>query len=76
MNDAETYDAIVVGGGKGGKTLAIYLARQNYKVALIERDPLMIGGVALTSPASPQKRSSPALDLFIPFGVPPSTALR
>jgi phytoene dehydrogenase-like protein len=33
MNDPETYDAIVVGGGKGGKTLAMYLARQNYKVA-------------------------------------------
>jgi 2-polyprenyl-6-methoxyphenol hydroxylase-like FAD-dependent oxidoreductase len=44
MNDPEPYDAVVIGGGKGGKTLAMYLARQNYKVALIERDPMMIGG--------------------------------
>ena len=42
MNDPEPYDAVVIGGGKGGKTLAMYLARQNYKVALIERDPMMI----------------------------------
>ncbi|MFI5223043.1 MAG: FAD-dependent oxidoreductase [Nitrospirales bacterium] len=41
MNDPEPYDAVVIGGGKGGKTLAMYLARQNYKVALIERDPMM-----------------------------------
>ena len=33
MNYPETYDAIVIGGGKGGKTLAMHLGRQNYKVA-------------------------------------------
>ena len=55
MNDPETYDAIVVGGGKGGKTLAMYLARQNYKVALIERDPLMIGGGCINVACIPTK---------------------
>jgi pyruvate/2-oxoglutarate dehydrogenase complex dihydrolipoamide dehydrogenase (E3) component len=44
MSDSEKYDAIVIGGGKGGKTLAMYLGKQKYKVALIERDPMMIGG--------------------------------
>ncbi|MBV9299747.1 MAG: FAD-dependent oxidoreductase, partial [Verrucomicrobia bacterium] len=44
MKHADPYDAVVIGGGKGGKTLAMYLARQNYKAALIERDPMMIGG--------------------------------
>ena len=39
MNDLGPYDAVVIGGGKGGKTLAMYLARQNYKVALIEATP-------------------------------------
>jgi pyruvate/2-oxoglutarate dehydrogenase complex dihydrolipoamide dehydrogenase (E3) component len=55
MNDPETYDAIVVGGGKGGKTLAMYLARQNYKVALIERDPMMIGGGCINVACIPTK---------------------
>jgi 2-polyprenyl-6-methoxyphenol hydroxylase-like FAD-dependent oxidoreductase len=32
---------VVIGGGKGGKTLAIDLATQGYKAALIERDPEM-----------------------------------
>jgi hypothetical protein len=30
MNDPGPYDAVVIGGGK---TLAMYLARQSYKVA-------------------------------------------
>jgi probable pyridine nucleotide-disulfide oxidoreductase len=55
MNYPETYDAIVIGGGKGGKTLAMYLGRQNYKVALVERDPLMIGGGCINASTSPGK---------------------
>ncbi len=55
MNNPETYDAVVVGGGKGGKTLAMYLARQNYKVALIERDPMMIGGGCINVACIPTK---------------------
>jgi pyruvate/2-oxoglutarate dehydrogenase complex dihydrolipoamide dehydrogenase (E3) component len=55
MNDPEPYDAIVVGGGKGGKTLAMYLARQNHKVALIERDPMMIGGGCINVACIPTK---------------------
>ena len=31
MSDSEKYDAIVIGGGKGGKTLAMYLGKQKYK---------------------------------------------
>jgi hypothetical protein len=33
MSDPEKFDAIVIGGGKGGKTLAMYLGKQNYKAA-------------------------------------------
>ena len=55
MNDPETYDAVIIGGGKGGKTLAMYLARQNYKVALIERDPMMIGGGCINVACIPTK---------------------
>jgi pyruvate/2-oxoglutarate dehydrogenase complex dihydrolipoamide dehydrogenase (E3) component len=55
MNDLGPYDAVVIGGGKGGKTLAMYLARENYKVALIERDPMMIGGGCINAACIPTK---------------------
>jgi pyruvate/2-oxoglutarate dehydrogenase complex dihydrolipoamide dehydrogenase (E3) component len=55
MSDSDKYDAIVIGGGKGGKTLAMYLGKQNYKVALIERDPLMIGGGCINVACIPTK---------------------
>ena len=55
MNDPEPYDAVVIGGGKGGKTLAMSLARQHYKVALIERDPMMIGGGCINVACIPTK---------------------
>ena len=55
MNDPESYDAVIIGGGKGGKTLAMYLGRQKYKTALIERDPLMIGGGCINVACIPTK---------------------
>ncbi|MBV9105068.1 MAG: mercuric reductase [Verrucomicrobia bacterium] len=55
MKHADPYDAVVIGGGKGGKTLAMYLARQNYKAALIERDPMMIGGGCINVACIPTK---------------------
>ena len=42
MTNPEKYDAIIIGSGKGGKILATYLGKQNHKVALIERDTMMI----------------------------------
>ena len=55
MSDTEEYDAVVIGGGKGGKTLAMYLGRQNYKTALIERDSMMIGGGCINLACIPTK---------------------
>ena len=55
MSDSQRYDALVVGGGKGGKTLAMYLGKQNYKVAMIERDPMMIGGGCINVACIPTK---------------------
>lgn len=37
------YDAIIIGFGKGGKTLAAELAKRNEKVAVIERSDEMYG---------------------------------
>src|ERR1700729_938546 len=55
MIDAERYEAIVIGGGKGGKTLAMYLGKQNHKTALIERDPMMVGGGCINVACIPTK---------------------
>ncbi|NYV27771.1 NAD(P)/FAD-dependent oxidoreductase [Streptobacillus felis] len=38
------FDLIVIGWGKGGKTLANILANKGKKVAIIEKDPKMYGG--------------------------------
>lgn len=38
------YDAIIIGFGKGGKTLAAEFAKRTWKVALVERSTKMYGG--------------------------------
>ncbi len=55
MSNPELYDAVVIGGGKGGKTLAMYLGKHHYKTALIERDPMMIGGGCINLACIPTK---------------------
>lgn len=49
------YDLLVVGFGKGGKTLAMAQARGERKVALIERDPKMYGGSCINTACVPTK---------------------
>ncbi len=41
------YDAIIIGFGKGGKTLAAELSNRGWKVALIERSDKMYGGTCI-----------------------------
>ena len=38
------YDAIIIGFGKGGKTLAADLANHGWNVAVVERSTGMYGG--------------------------------
>lgn len=47
------YDAIVLGGGKGGKTLAMDLAKSGQKVAMIEDN--QIGGTCINVACIPTK---------------------
>lgn len=49
------YEVIVVGGGKGGKTLAIDLGHKGIRTALIERSPEMIGGSCINVACIPTK---------------------
>lgn len=41
------FDAIIIGFGKGGKTLAAELAKREQKVAVIERSDKMYGGTCI-----------------------------
>lgn len=49
------YDAIILGFGKGGKTLAGKLAGDNKKVAIIEKSEKMYGGTCINVGCIPSK---------------------
>ena len=49
------YDAIIIGFGKGGKTLAGFLADLGQSVALIERSSQMYGGTCINIACIPTK---------------------
>lgn len=51
----EKVDAIIIGFGKGGKTLAVDLAKRNWKVAMIERSDKMYGGTCINIGCIPTK---------------------
>ncbi|MBA2939633.1 FAD-dependent oxidoreductase [Paenibacillus sp. CGMCC 1.16610] len=49
------YDAVIIGFGKGGKTLAAALAKKGQKVAIIEQSELMYGGTCINIGCIPTK---------------------
>lgn len=49
------YDAVIIGFGKGGKTLAGTLAANGKNVALIEKDADMYGGTCINVGCIPSK---------------------
>lgn len=49
------FDAVIIGFGKGGKTLAGYLASRGEKVALIEQSSKMYGGTCINVGCIPTK---------------------
>ena len=51
----EKVDAIIIGFGKGGKTLAVDLAKRNWKVAMIERSDKMYDGTCINIGCIPTK---------------------
>lgn len=50
---AETFDAIIIGSGQAGNPLAFALAKENWKVALIEKSK--IGGTCVNTGCTPTK---------------------
>ena len=51
----KTYDNLIIGFGKGGKTLAASLAKAGQRTALIEKSPLMYGGTCINVACLPTK---------------------
>ncbi|HHU07366.1 MAG TPA: FAD-containing oxidoreductase [Clostridiaceae bacterium] len=51
----KTYDMIVIGFGKAGKTLASHFARQGKHIAMIEKDENMYGGACINTACIPTK---------------------
>lgn len=49
------YDAIIIGFGKGGKTLAAELSNHGWSVALVERSEKMYGGTCINVACVPTK---------------------
>lgn len=49
------YDAIIIGFGKGGKTLAVEFAKHGKEVAVIERSDKMYGGTCINIGCIPTK---------------------
>mgnify|MGYP000282007708 FL=1 len=49
------YDAIIIGFGKGGKTLAADLANHGWNVAVVERSTGMYGGTCINIGCIPTK---------------------
>lgn len=53
--DRQTFDAIIIGFGKAGKTLAATLGKAGQKVALVEKSSSMYGGTCINIACIPTK---------------------
>ena len=49
------YDAVIIGFGKAGKTLAAELAAHDWSVAMVERSDKMYGGTCINIGCIPTK---------------------
>ncbi len=55
MKKINNYDAVIIGFGKGGKTLAAALGNAGRRTALIEKSPMMYGGTCINVGCIPTK---------------------
>lgn len=61
------YENLVIGFGKGGKTLAAYLAKHGKEVALIERSEKMYGGGCINIACIPTKSLISSAEHNLPY---------
>src|SRR5690606_15272162 len=55
MDIKHHYDNLIIGFGKGGKTLAAWLAKRGEEVAIVERSDKMYGGACINIACIPTK---------------------
>lgn len=63
----EHYPNLIIGFGKGGKTLAAYLAKQGQEVVLVERSKMMYGGTCINVACIPTKSLITNAEKKIPY---------
>jgi pyruvate/2-oxoglutarate dehydrogenase complex dihydrolipoamide dehydrogenase (E3) component len=69
MNNIQShYDNLIIGFGKGGKTLAAYLAKQGKQVALVEQSEKMYGGTCINIACIPTKSLVVNAENKMPYG--------
>ena len=56
------FDVIIIGFGKGGKTLAAEFAKRGRKVAIVERSDKMYGGTCINIEMCIRDKSFPSGD--------------
>ena len=56
--NTQQLDALFIGFGKGGKTLAAFLAQKGWEVALVEQSKQMYGGTCINIACIPSKSLS------------------
>src|SRR5688572_19252738 len=61
------YQNVVIGFGKGGKTLAAYLATQGQDVAVIEKSEMMYGGTCINVACIPTKSLITSAEKNVPY---------
>jgi pyruvate/2-oxoglutarate dehydrogenase complex dihydrolipoamide dehydrogenase (E3) component len=62
------YKNLIIGFGKGGKTLAAFLAKQGEEVALVEQSEMMYGGTCINVACIPTKSLITNAEKKIPYG--------
>ena len=63
----QRYENLIIGFGKGGKTLAAYLAKHGQQVALIERSEEMYGGGCINIACIPTKSLIASAENEVPY---------
>ncbi|HZB11930.1 MAG TPA: FAD-dependent oxidoreductase [Chryseolinea sp.] len=61
------YQNVIIGFGKGGKTLAAYLANRGQDVALIEKSEMMYGGTCINVACIPTKSLITSAEKNVPY---------
>ena len=61
------YQNVVIGFGKGGKTLAAYLAKTGQDVAVVERSERMYGGTCINIACIPTKSLVTSAEKNVPY---------